>query len=72
MNKHTIVEKIEDFAPLDLAENWDCSGWLVKTNKNEVNKVMLALTITDEIINQANANNCDMIISHHPLFYVPL
>lgn len=72
MNKQVIVEKIENFAPLELAEDWDCSGWLVNIAKDEVNKIMLALTVTDEVIKQAEKNNCDMIISHHPLFYISL
>lgn len=71
MNKFDITKKIEEFAPLDLQEKWDCSGWIVCTNKKEINRIMLALTITDDIYNQAKINNCDMIISHHPLFCVP-
>lgn len=72
MNKYEIIRKIEDFAPPELAESWDCSGWAVQTNDNEVNKIMLCLTVTDDTIKQAKEQNCDMIISHHPLFYVPL
>lgn len=60
-------------APTDTQEAWDCSGWIVDVeNIIEVNKVMLALTITDDVVAQARKKNCDMIISHHPLFYVPL
>lgn len=60
-------------APPDTQEAWDCSGWIVDAeNIVEVNKVMLALTITDDVVAQARKKNCDMIISHHPLFYVPL
>lgn len=33
---------------------------------------MLALTVTEDIIKQAREKKCDMIISHHPLFFVPL
>lgn len=72
MNKHEIVRKIEKYAPLELAENWDCSGWAVNTCKCDVKKVMLALTVTEDIIRQAREKKCDMIISHHPLFFVPL
>ncbi len=60
-------------APPDTQEDWDCSGWIVDDeNIIEVNKVMLALTITDDVVAQARKKKCDMIISHHPLFYVPL
>ena len=72
MNKYEIVRKIEEFAPLETQEKWDASGWIVELANNEVNKIMFALTITDKIFEQAVTQNCDMIISHHPLFFVPL
>jgi len=72
MDKYEIVKKFEDFAPLEIQESWDCSGWLVETNKVKVNKIMLCLTVTNEVIKQAKEKHCDMIISHHPLFFVPL
>ena len=71
MNKYEIVKRIEEFAPLETQEAWDCSGWAVN-NISEVHKILFALTVTDKIVQQARAKGCDMIISHHPLFYVPL
>lgn len=71
VNKYELVKLIEAVAPPETAESWDMSGWLVETTKTDVNKVMLCLTITDDIIKQAKETNCDMIISHHPLFCVP-
>lgn len=72
MDKKEISKIIENFAPLNLAEEWDASGWVVDAVEyNHVNKIMLCLTITDKIIQQALQQNCDMIISHHPLFFVP-
>ena len=72
MNKYEIVRKIEEFAPLETQEKWDASGWIVELANNEVNKIMFALTITDKVFEQAVTQNCDMIISHHPLFTVPI
>ena len=73
MDKYEIVNRIEKFAPLETQENWDCSDWGVNVlGHNEVSKVMLCLTVTDDIIKQAKEQNCDMIISHHPLFGVPI
>lgn len=73
MDKYEIVSKIEKFAPLETQEKWDCSGWAVeRVNNIEVNKILFALTVTDDIVKQAKDKKCDMIISHHPLFYVPL
>lgn len=73
MNKYKLVKLIEKFAPIDTQEDWDCSGWIVDNEAVlDVNKIMLALTINKDIVAQAKKNNCDMIISHHPLFEVPL
>ena len=85
MNKYDIVRKIEEFAPLETQENWDCSGWIVERDKDDeqpfpidrINRhfpqrVMFALTVTDDVVNQALKLGCNMIICHHPLFYVPL
>ena len=72
MNKYDIVKRIEAFAPLETQEKWDSSGWIVDcTFSNDVEKIMFALTITKDIVKQAIEQGCDMIISHHPLFYVP-
>lgn len=72
MNKYDLVRKIEAFAPLDTQEKWDSSGWLVDGKNSDVNRILFALTITPKIVEQAIKNRCDMIISHHPLFYIPL
>jgi dinuclear metal center YbgI/SA1388 family protein len=72
MYKYEIIKKIENFAPLETQEEWDCSGWGVDVSgHNEISKIMLCLTVTGNIIKQAKEQNCDMIISHHPLFEVP-
>ena len=63
MNKYDIVNKIEKFAPLETAESWDASGWLVETGKKDVSKIMLCLTPTEDIVSQAESLSCDMIIS---------
>lgn len=73
MYKYEITKRIEEFAPLETQEEWDCSGWIVNVEDyNEIKKVMLCLTVTYDIVKQAKVQNCDMIISHHPCFYVPL
>ena len=38
MKKREIVRKIEQFAPLETQEKWDCSGWLVETEKSRHKK----------------------------------
>lgn len=71
MKQNEIIQKIENFAPPQTQENWDCSGWIVQDSKVSVNKVMLCLSVTKKILKQAKENNCDMLISHHPMYFVP-
>ena len=72
MNKYEITKRIEKFAPPETQEKWDCSGWVVETENQDIQKIMLCLTVTDDVVRQAREQNCDMIVSHHPLFTVPL
>lgn len=68
-NLDEIIRKIEDFAPPSLASEWDNSGWQIFLGNNNINKVMIALTPTMEVINQAIEKKCDLIICHHPLLF---
>ena len=70
MEVKKIYKVIENFAPLELQEAWDCSGVQVDIVK-DVRKIILCLSVTENIIRQASKNNCDLIISHHPLFFIP-
>ncbi len=72
VNKCELIKIIERVAPPDTAEPWDLSGCIVEYTDKEIKKVMLALTVTKEVLKQAQVSGCDMIISHHPLFTVPL
>lgn len=71
MNKYDVIRKIEEFAPLETQESWDASGWIVDLPDPEVSKIMFALTVTEDVLQQAVKNGCNMIISHHPMFFVP-
>lgn len=60
-----MVKKI----PFDLAWEWDNIGLLVGDPDSEVCNIMFAVDITESVIDEAKANNCSLIISHHPLIF---
>lgn len=66
-----ITDLIENFAPLELQEAWDNCGFQIDFGQREVKKILLCLSVTQDIINQAVEGNFDMIIAHHPLFFIP-
>lgn len=69
MKINEIIETIETFAPLSLAESWDNTGWQIKLDFDEIDRVMLALSPTLDVIEQAKEQGCSLVITHHPLFF---
>lgn len=64
-----IIAMIESYASLDLAEEWDNSGWQINLHHDYTNRVLVALSLTKDVLEQAITNDCDLIITHHPLIF---
>ncbi len=71
-NTKKIVSVLDKIAPRHLAESWDNVGLLVGNDNKMIENVLLALEVTEEVIEEAIEKNADMIITHHPLIYKPL
>lgn len=69
MKAKKIIEKIESFAPISLAESWDNPGFLCGNAEKEVKNVLLSLDVNLKTVKEAIEKNCDMIVSHHPMFF---
>lgn len=64
---------MEKWAPKSLCSDGDNVGILVGRKNAKVNNILIAFEITSDIIDEAIANNCNLIVCHHPLiFYPPL
>lgn len=64
-----ITNCLESFAPLSLQENYDNCGLIVGNANAEVNKALLCLDSTEEVIDEAIANGCNLVIAHHPIVF---
>lgn len=64
-----IVNNIERIYPRYLAEEWDNVGLQLGDFNKEVNSVLTALEITDEVVEEAVNKNIDLIVVHHPLIF---
>jgi dinuclear metal center YbgI/SA1388 family protein len=64
-----IIECIEEFAPISLQESWDNAGLLTGNPSSEVESALIALDITEEVIDDAIAHGEKLIIAHHPLIF---
>lgn len=63
---------MEALAPLELAEEWDRIGLQLGHPERRVERMLLALTVTPEVVGQATTMSADLIIAHHPLIFRPL
>lgn len=68
MRMKELYQKLESYMPLSLCEDWDNSGLLINADQ-DVQRILLALDITDAVIEEAIAKECDLIITHHPVIF---
>ena len=66
-----VYEVMQRLAPPELAEHWDNPGLLVDCGGN-VRRVLVTLDITPEVVAEAAAKQCTVIVAHHPVIFDPL
>ena len=65
-----MVCALERFAPLPLQEGFDNAGLQVGlTETQEVSGALLCLDVTEQVVDEAVALGCNLIVSHHPLLF---
>lgn len=69
MKCREVIQCLEKLAPSFLAESWDNVGLLVGREDKEVERILLALDPSGEVIEQADSMQADMLITHHPLIF---
>ncbi|WP_461223880.1 Nif3-like dinuclear metal center hexameric protein [Lacticaseibacillus suihuaensis] len=68
----TIIDRLEQFAPKTLAVPGDPVGIQIGDATAPVHTVMVTLDVRPEVVEEAIANNVDMIIAHHPAVFRPI
>lgn len=67
-----IIQFIEEFAPKHLAMEGDRIGLQIGTLQKKVKKVMVALDILEEVVDEAIAEGVDLLVAHHAVIFQPL
>jgi len=60
---------LKKIAPEEMAVETDNVGLLVGTSSADVENILIALDITDDVITEAIDNNSKLIVAHHPMFF---
>lgn len=72
MKIREITDVIEAFAPLALQESYDNAGLIVGRPDDEVQRALLAVDVTEEVMDEAEREGCGLVITHHPIIFHPL
>lgn len=66
-----VYEYLDRRAPFALQMEFDNSGFLVGREEAEVRNILVALDITVEVVAEAAEQDCQLIVSHHPILFHP-
>lgn len=64
-----ITELLEKMFPAEISEDWDTTGLQVKPKTDEISSVVVALTLTEDVISKCKELESNLIICHHPMFF---
>lgn len=66
-----IYRYLDTLAPFSLQMSFDNAGFLVGREEAPVEKLMVSLDITEEVIQEAVDLGCQLIVAHHPILFHP-
>ncbi len=69
MQLKEVMEALEGVAPFSLQESYDNSGIQIGNPEQEVSRALICLDVTEEVLREAIARKCDLILCHHPLIF---
>lgn len=68
-----VAQALERYAPLPLQESYDNAGLQIGlTETVEVSGALLCVDVSEDVIDEAVAAGCNLVVAHHPLLFRPL
>jgi len=68
-----LLDVLQELAPLELAEEWDNVGLLIcPSRKKTTRKILLAIDLTEPVLEEALKAGADTIVAYHPPIFDPL
>jgi dinuclear metal center YbgI/SA1388 family protein len=64
-----VVSCLESFAPPSLQEHYDNAGLLLGNKDWECSGIICCLDVSEEVIREAIAKKCNLVVAHHPLIF---
>ena len=64
-----VINHLEELAPLAYAEDFDNVGLLVGDKQSKLTGILVTLDTIEAIVDEAFENNCNLIVSFHPIIF---
>lgn len=62
-----VMRIMEEFAPSEIAAQWDNCGLLVGDERQEIKRILIALEPSQTVIEEAIEKKVQLLITHHPM-----
>jgi dinuclear metal center YbgI/SA1388 family protein len=72
VNGHEVIQVFERFSPKSFALEGDKIGLQVGSLNKQVTKVMVALDVLEDVVDEAIEKDVQLIIAHHPPIFRPM
>lgn len=72
MQLDSVLNVMQQIAPLEFSESWDNVGLLVGNRKREISRAMTCLTLTATTLAEAIRERAELVICHHPIPFKPV
>lgn len=69
MKAAEVIAFLEELAPPSLQESYDNSGLLVGDAQTDVTGILVSLDCTEDVVEDAINQGCNLIVSHHPIVF---
>ena len=68
-NIKSLLSVLDKEFPFGLQESYDNAGLIVGNPTEEIKGVLIAVDVTEEVIDEAVKQNCNVIVAHHPIIF---
>lgn len=72
MTGNDIIKYLEEWAPKGIAWEKDNVGLQIGDPHIKIKNILISLDLTEDVIQSAQKENCNFIITHHPVLFYPL
>lgn len=69
MKIREITDVLEQWAPKEYSEDFDNVGLLIGSHERDVQKILTTLDTTEEVVQEAIAKGCNLIVTFHPILF---